>query len=187
MFLSWNEKTANAAMLASDLGNLKYIRASLLYSVFPPRLVFISRPLLVTGYAIGSSVIFIQWLINCKNRTVLSHQQFMIPWLTALLGFVIILTISHLTAMTEAYIAHDLKLFLTLRLLHLFSGIGLSGLLISLRFFPSILYGMPRIPAVSPAGTPPVPNPAPDPELLARVQEEPVKPDFEADYLQEIG
>ncbi len=187
LFLSWNEKTANAAMLASDIGNLKYIRTSLLYSVFPPRLVFFSRPMLITGYAIGSSVIFIQWLINRKNRTVLSHQQYMIPWLTALLGFVLILTISHIIAMTVAYIAHDLKLFLTLRLLHLFSGIGLTGLLISLMFFPSILYGMPRIPGASPAGAPPVPNPVPGPKLLSRIQEEPAKPDFEADYLQEIG
>ena len=90
LFLSWDEKTAYAALLAKDIGNLKYIRASMLYSVIPPGLVFISRPLLVTGYAIGSSVIFIRWLINRKNMTVLSHQQYMIPWLTVLLGFVFI-------------------------------------------------------------------------------------------------
>ncbi len=187
LFLPWNEKMANAAMLASDIGNLKYIRASLLYSVLPPRLVFISRPVLVAVYAIGSSVIFIRWLINRKKRTVLSHQHYMIPWLTALLGFVLILTFSHLTAMTEAYIAQDLKLFLTLRLLHVFSGIGLTGLLISLLFFPSILYGMPSIPGASSATTPLVPNPVQGPKLLSRVQEEPGKPDFEAEYLQEIG
>ncbi len=68
LFLSWDEKTANAAMLASDVGNLKYMRASLLYSVFHPALVYISRPLLVTGYAIWSSIIFIQWMINHKTE-----------------------------------------------------------------------------------------------------------------------
>ncbi len=191
LFLSWHEKTAYAALLAKDIGNLKYIRASLLYSVIPPGLVFISRPLLVTGYAIGSSVIFIRWLKNRKNRTVLSHQHYMIPWLTVLLGFVFILTISHLIAMTEAYLSHNLKLFFTLRLLHLFSGIGLTGLLISQLFFPSILYGMPRIPGASLAGAPPVPNTVPNlvpsPDPLSRVQDELAKPDFETDYLQEIG
>ena len=187
LFLSWDEKTANAVLLASDIGNLKYIRASLLYSVIPPGLVFISRPLLVTGYAIGSSVIFIRWLKNRKNRTVLSHQQYMIPWLTVLLGFVFILTISHLIAMTEAYLSHNLKLFFTLRLLHLFSGIGLTGLLISQLFFPSILYGMPRIPAASLASPPPDPNLVPDPDPLSRVQDDHPKPGFEADYMKQIG
>jgi len=187
LFLSWDEKTANAALLASDIGNLKYIRASLLYSVIHPGLVFISRPLLVTGYAIGSSVIFIRWLKNRKNRNVLSQQQYMIPWLTVLLGFVFILTISHLMAMTEAYLSHNLKVFFTLRLLHLFSGIGLTGLLISPLFFPSILYGMPRIPAASPAATPPGPNPEEGSDSWSPVPEDPPKPGFEADYLKQIG
>lgn len=187
LFLSWDEKTANAAMLISDIGNLKYIRASLLYSVLHPGLVFISRPLLVTGYAIWSSVIFIQWLKSRKNRTVLSQQQYMIPWLTVLLGFVFILTISHLIAMMEAYLSHNLKVFFTLRLLHLFSGVGLTGLLISPLFFPSILYGMPRIPPASRAATPPVPSPVPGSDLLSLVPEEPPKPGFEADYLKQIG
>lgn len=195
LFLSWDEKTANAAMLASDVGNLKYMRASLLYSVFHPALVYISRPLLVTGYAIWSSIIFIQWMINHKNRTVLSHQQYMIPWLTVLLGFVFILTISHLTAMMEAYLSHNLKLFFTLRLLHLFSGIGLTGLLISPLFFPSILYGMPRIPLNQSAGSPVIPdtmpNKAPDPDSgktpLSQVHEEVPKPVFENEYLKQIG
>jgi len=187
LFLSWDEKTANAALLASDIGNLKYIRASLLYSVIPTGLVFISRPLLVTGYAIGSSVIFTRWLKNRKNRTVFSHQQYMIPWLTVLLGFVFILTISHLIAMTEAYLSHNLKLFFTLRLLHIFSGIGLTGLLISQLFFPSILYGMPRIPATTPAGTPPVHNLVPDSDQLSRISKELQKPVFEADYMKQIG
>ena len=187
LFLSWDEKTAYAALLAKDIGNLKYIRASMLYSVIPPGLVFISRPLLVTGYAIGSSVIFIRWLINRKNMTVLSHQQYMIPWLTVLLGFVFILTFSHLIAMTVAYISHNLKVFFTLRLLHIFSGIGLTGLLISPLFFPSILYGMPRIPTTGPATIPPGPNPVDGSDPLSPVREELPKPGFEADYLKQIG
>jgi AraC-like DNA-binding protein len=195
LLLSWDEKTANAALLASDVGNLKYIRASLLYSVLHPGLVYISRPLLVIGYAIWSSVIFIRWLKNRKNRTVLSQQQYMIPWLTVLLGFVFILSISQLIAMTEAYISNNLKVFFTLRLLHLFSGVGLTGLLISPLFFPSILYGMPRIPAASPAATPPGPNPIPirAPNLvpgtdpLSRVPEDHPKPGFEANYMKQIG
>jgi AraC-like DNA-binding protein len=187
LFLSWDEKTANAALLASDIGNLKYIRASLLYSVLPPAMVYISRPLLVTGYAVLSSVIFIRWLKNHKNRTVLSHQQYMIPWLTVLLGFVFILSISQLLAMTEAYLSHNLKVFLTLRLLHLFSGIGLTGLLISPLFFPSILYGMPRVPATRPAVAPPGPGMPAHSDPLSPVPEETPKPGFEADYLEEIG
>ena len=150
-------------------------------------LVFINHPLLVSGYAIGSSVIFIQWLKNRKNRTVLSYQRYMISWLTVLLAFVFILTINHLIAMTVAYLSHNLKVFFTLRLLHLFSGVGLTGLLISPLFFPSILYGIPRIPGSSPAVTPPVPNLIPDPNPLSLVPEESLKRGFEADYLKQIG
>jgi hypothetical protein len=115
-------------MLASDVGNSKKnTQNSLLYSVLHPGLVYIARPLLVTGSAIWSSVMFFHWPKNRKNRTVLSRQQYMIPWLTVLLEFVIILTISYLIAMMEAYLSHNLKLIFALRLLHLFSGIGLTG------------------------------------------------------------
>jgi len=67
------------------------------------------------------------------------------------------------------------------------SGVGLAGLLISPLFFPSILYGMPRIPAASPAATPLGPGPEEDSEPLSPVPEDPLKPGYEADYLKQIG
>ena len=60
------------------------------------------------------------------------------------------------------------------------SGVGLAGLLISPLFFPSILYGMPRIPGVNPEGTPPEPSQVEDPDPLSWVPEERHRPGFES-------
>ena len=40
----------------------------------------------------------------------------------------------------------DSKLFFTINYMQILSGIGLTGLLISLFFFPGILYGLPQLP-----------------------------------------
>ena len=60
------------------------------------------------------------------------------------------------------------------------SGVGLAGLLISPLFFPSILYGMPRIPGASPADTRPKPSPAENSDPLSWVPEERHRPGFES-------
>jgi len=195
ILLPISEKEANAALLATDIVNLKYIRISLLSMFMHPAFIFISRPLLVLVYTVWSLALFIRWLRQRQNTTVLSQQRYMISWLPVLLGFLFILAISHMIAMMEAYLSHDLRVFFTLKLLHLFSGVGLTGLLISPLFFPSILYGLPQIPAisagVSPSGPDPVPNPTPDvvsnQTPVLQVPKESPKPAFEDEYLNQIG
>jgi len=187
LLLSGEEKTANATLIASDIINLKYIRTSLLQEWMHPALIFVSRPLLVLFYAVWSLVILIRWLVHRQNDTVLTQQRYMIQWLFVLLGFVFILTVSHLIAMLDAYYFSDLKLFFTLKLLHLFSGIGLTGLLLSPLFFPSILYGMPKVPENRTVeATQSAPQPG-GPEIPAEIAKEPLKQGFEEKYLRQIG
>jgi AraC-like DNA-binding protein len=179
----WAEKIRNADLLVSNINNLKNIPCSLLYHYIPQPLVFISRPALVLGYTMASFVVFIRWMHLKRNAGVLSQQRYMIRWLALLLGFLLILVLSHLLAMSEAYFYNNLNVFFTLNFFQLLSGIGLTGILISPFFFPSLLYGMPRFP---------VENLAIPIEDVSRNQADEAikqhqKPDFEADYLIGIG
>jgi AraC-like DNA-binding protein len=191
MILPLSVKESYAEVLVANILNVTSINTSLFYSVMHFGLTFIFRPLLVLGYAIWSLGLFIRWLGTRRNILVLSYQNYIIPWLTVLLGFVFILTISHLITMIKAYYFNDLKVYLTLGLLQLFSGFGLIGLLISLLFFPYILYGLPRIPDISPEASHLVPDFIPGrvslDAHLSRVPAESPKPGFEAVYMKMIG
>jgi hypothetical protein len=72
-------------------------------------------------------------------------------------------------------------MFFTLNFLHVLSGVGLAGLLISTFFFPGILYGLPQSPelAEAPGNTDEVNEP-----LSAETKKMSSK--FEADYLDFI-
>ncbi|MCK9205087.1 MAG: helix-turn-helix domain-containing protein [Bacteroidales bacterium] len=146
LFTPWAEKIENADLLIASISNLKTIHSSLLYNFIPQAVIFISRPALALCYTLASIVIFIRWAHQRRNAGVLSQQRYLIRWLTVLLGFFLILLVSLLLALTEAYSYKNLNLYFTLELLQLFSGIGLTGMLISPFFFPSLLYGMPRFP-----------------------------------------
>jgi len=183
LLLPWSQKVANAELLISNVENLKLINTSLFYNFLPQPVVFISRPALVLIYAGWSAWILIRWIMRKGSSAVLSQQRYMIHWLIILLGFLSILTLSHLVAIAEAYRLHDLKAYFALTLLQLFSGIGLTGLLISPLFFPAILYGLPRIPE------PPSLKQGPPNGKIEVNSEEKVKqkPEFERDYLRFIS
>jgi len=209
--LPWAEKTQNAALLSENITNLQCINASLLYDFIPAGILFISRPLLVLAYTIWCMTMLISWYAKRGKDGILSQQRYMIQWLVVLLGFLFILSVCHLIAITIAYRFGDIQVFFTLNLLQLFSGIGLTGLLISPLFFPSILYGMPRIPAINPGDSPlgpdsdpvpdsvskPVPDPGPTPvpspqasphqTPVLQVSEASQKPAFEDEYLNQIA
>jgi len=182
LFTSWSYKTALAARLIENISNLKVIKASLLYDFIPVGIIFMSRPVLVVGYATVSAVLFIRWLKQNKNSEVLSHQRYMVQWLTVLLGFLFILAICQLVPITGAYMTGDLDFFFALEVLQLISGIGLAGLLISPFFFPAILYGMPRARTVTPHER----NPGTPRDVFSA--EGPARPKygFESDYLADI-
>jgi AraC-like DNA-binding protein len=105
----------------------------------------------------------------------------MTKWLTVLLGFLFILTLSQSVILDEVFSENDLHLFFTFNILQALSGIGLIGLLISPFFFPGILYGLPRPPepAQTPGNTEEVNEPLP-------TETKKISSKFEADYLDII-
>jgi AraC-like DNA-binding protein len=81
-----------------------------------------------------------------KNKLVFSGQQYMTKWLMLLLGLLIILAFSHTMFVFEVVTEKQSRLFYTMNLMQILSAIGFAGLLIAPHFFPSILYGLPRVP-----------------------------------------
>ena len=187
LLLPLDEKTSNAALLATDFTTLRHIRASLLYNLIHPGLIYLSRPLFLLGYTLWSAGLFLQFALRHQKRTVFSHQRYMFYWLILLLAFVFLLTASNLTALAEAYLLQDIRAYMAQNLLHLISGIGLTGLLISLLLFPSILYGMPRIPDASRGYSLRERLPLSADVLANAAPENFVKSGFETEYLDQIG
>lgn len=187
LLLPLDVKTSNASMLATDFTNLRHIRASILYDFIHPGLIYLSRPLLLLGYTIWAVGLFLRFMFMRQNRTVFSHQRYMSYWLILLLVFVFLLTAGNLTAMAEAYHSQDIRVYMTQNLLHLISGIGLTGLLISLLLFPVILYGMPRIPETRRIDLQRQKLPSSADAIAIATRDDFTKPGFEAEYLDEIG
>jgi AraC-like DNA-binding protein len=153
----------------------------LLYQIFPNIAVFISRPLLILGYALWSAVQFFNFVKHKRVTSVFADQKYMTKWLTVLLGFTFISALSQLVLLTKVFSLGETHMFFTFNLLHVLSGVGLAGLLISPFFFPGILYGLPRPPepAEAPENTEEVNEP-----LLAEAKK--ISSKFEADYLDFI-
>ncbi|MEI6175229.1 MAG: helix-turn-helix transcriptional regulator, partial [Bacteroidota bacterium] len=100
-----------------------------------------------------------------------------------LLGFILILALSQSFLLIEALVTKDSGLFYSLNFLRISLAIGLVGLMISPLFFPSILYGLPVIPATQPEWHH---EPAPKADNAPEIQK--VRSAiFEEAYLMQIG
>jgi AraC-like DNA-binding protein len=146
IFTPWSFKLELASKLVESpnfIGTFKY---PVLYQVVPKYMVFLSRPVLILGYAIWSVVAITRFLNHKTEIKVLSHQRYLIKWLLVLLGFLFILVFSHIFLLGKAFMEQDTKLLFTLNFMQILSAIGLTGLLISPFFFPDILYGLPQLP-----------------------------------------
>lgn len=180
LFSPWQEKMAIADRIIGDLTVIKDLHPTILYRIIPAHLLYLSRPLLVLAYATAASVLLLRFRIRRRSAAVIERQRYMIAWLSVFLGFLFILIISHLAPIVIAILEQNVRTFFTLNLLQMISGFGLAGLLISPFFFPSILYGMPRIPETH------VPPPERPPLVASHTETRRKAPDFESDYLRFI-
>jgi AraC-like DNA-binding protein len=146
MLAPWSHKIGNAYRLVQDIGYLREMKVSLLYEIIPTSVIFFSRPVLILIYAIWSTVLFIRWILQNRGLQVIYRQRYVTIWLSVLLGFLFIMTISHLIILIDTFTNERVTLFYTLNLLMVLTAVGFAGLLISPFFFPGILYGLPRLP-----------------------------------------
>jgi AraC-like DNA-binding protein len=149
-----------------------------MYNYIPVQVVFLSRPVLVLGYLLWSAGLLLRYKMHRMESMVLQQQHFMKKWLWILLGFLFILVLSHSLQLIETFASSNTAIFNTLNLLQIFSGVGLTGLLLSPFFFPDILYGLPRFPQHSSA--PVIPDEKPE-DLSTDIHKS--KMNLETDYL----
>ena len=174
-FVPWPEKVKAARSLVEDTGFIQIYKATLLFDIIPPVVMFLSRLFLVLGYTLWSFGLFINYLIKKRSSSVLSKQHFMKKWLFNLLGFMLVLVVSQILLVVQSFKMHFSDLFFTVNIIRIISVTGLLGLLISPFFFPAILYGLPQLP-----------------EKLRKKKEEHLKPfetrkqNFETEYLHSI-
>lgn len=144
-FIPWQEKVEAAHSLLNDHGFLLEYKATLLDKVFPAVSNYLSRLILILGYTLWSLGVFINFLIKRKSAAVINKQHFMKNWLFILLGSLLVLLVSQFLLVVKSFEMHFSDLFFTVNAFRIISVMSLTGLLISPFFFPSILYGMPRM------------------------------------------
>jgi AraC-like DNA-binding protein len=145
-FLPWHEKVELAMKTAENSDFLGQYQATILTRLFPQAWVFASRLLLILGYALWSVYLFLTYLKKNKISEVFSKQQFMKTWICCLLSFLLLVMVTQIPMIFKSFEIHFAEYYLALKIVQGISLTGLIGLLVSPFFFPSILYGLPRVP-----------------------------------------
>jgi AraC-like DNA-binding protein len=145
-FIPWSEKVQAAHSLLNDHGFLLEYKSTLLDHVFPAVANYLIRLFLILGYLLWSIGIFINYLVKRKSGAVIIKQHFMKKWLFILLGSLLVLLLCQFLLVVKSFEMHFSDLFFSVNVFRIISAMSLTGLLISPFFFPSILYGMPRMP-----------------------------------------
>ena len=180
MLTPYSAKVEVAAKIVEDSMNLGKYNGT--YIIFPVIVTYLSRPVLILGYALWSAGLFVRYLLQKGKSSVLSRQHFMTKWLSVLLVLLFIWIFSHFMIFLEFFKWYDIKIFYTFNVLQILSGTGLIGLLISPFFFPGILYGLPRVPQGILTSEP---DDAENDSSPEKTNKHPLS--FESDYLYSIG
>lgn len=158
LFTPYAYKLEIARHIAQNAGYIAQIEPTVLYRFLSNEVVYLSRPVLVLGYLLWTIGMVIRFVRKQKDSLVLRHQRYMLKWISVLLFFLLLLVAAHIFLIHESFVIMNQDFLKTLTLVNLISAIGITGLLISPFFFPSILYGLPRFSlaqaAIQPSGFP---------------------------------
>ncbi len=183
IFSPMDEKLRIASELVKNINNIIISKPPVLYPLIPAQFVVLGKALHVFAYTFVSTWMLASYLKTGKKNHIISGQQVMTKWLMVLLGFLLILAVSDSILQIETTFTKDSRLFYSLNFLRISSTIGLVGFMISPLFFPSILYGLPRIPSSQD-------KPGDQKNLVSADQrnDQKAKPSIlETEYLDQIG
>jgi len=144
LFSTWSHKVEIATKIVGDIDFLRYYKGTFLLEVFNSDAIYLSRPVLVLGYAAWSFILFLLFLKRKKESKIFSHQHHITKWLSVLFVFLTIWFVGHTLQIVEMNTSGTVKIFYSLNILRFLSAGGLIGLLGLPFFFPTILYGLPR-------------------------------------------
>lgn len=145
-FMPLSEKIFAAREVVEDVSFIQSYNATFLSELFPSSVIYLSRPVLILAYTLWSIGQCIRYIINKKISSVFSGQRFMKVWICLLLITVLVLVVSHILLIKQAFAMHFSELSFALNISRILSITGLIVLLVSPFFFPAILYGLPRVP-----------------------------------------
>ena len=183
IFGPYHEKLIVATELVKNIDHIGIYKPTLLHSLISIEVIFLSRTVLVFAYTLASIWLLFRYLRSGKSHFIMVRQHYMTKWLMTLLGFLLVLTISHSLLIFKSVEEENSRLFYTLNFLQVLTAIGLSGLLISPLFYPTILYGLPLVPEVSNMSIA-----ATESVVYIDAEDKKVKlPVFESDYLMQMN
>jgi AraC-like DNA-binding protein len=145
-FGPFSEKFEAAKNAVEYVGFIRIYKATFLSEIFSVEAIYLSRTVLIFLYTLWSVGMFMRYYFQKKLTTVFSGQYFVVKWLCLLLGFFLVLVITHTLLVIKFFASDFPELFFSLNFLRILSGVGLVGLVITPFFFPAILYGLPRVP-----------------------------------------
>ena len=146
LFSSWSDKMEIANKIIKNGRYLVTLNYDHFHGLISGLFIFLSRPILAFGYLLWSVYLLVRFYKFKKESRILSLQLFIVKWLIVLIFFLTILIISHTIQIIESHANDNVVIFYVIDVLQLITGVGLVGLLFSPFLFPTILYGMPRIP-----------------------------------------
>ena len=149
LFSPWSHKMEIATKIIADIDFLRNYKSTFLIEVFSSNAVYLSRPILVLGYAAWSFILFLRYLKKKGEPQIHINQYFMTKWLSGLFVFLTIWFVGHALQIFELNISKTEDIFYSLNILQFISGTGLIGLLSLPFFFPAVLYGLPNYPKPS--------------------------------------
>ncbi len=147
VFSSWTYKVEMAAQIVKDPFYIAQSNIILYDHFIPVYLIYLSRPVLILAYAFYSAGLFYRHVFRGKQKPVKSGYRNLSGWMGILFSFLFILVISRIFLVVHAFSTQSVVFFYTANAFQVLSAIGLTGLLVTPFFFPSILYGMPRLQA----------------------------------------
>ncbi len=141
-----SEKAAIAREVASNVGFMQNYASTFLSRFFGVMDIYLSRPVLMLAYTLGSMILIARYSFQKKLKGVFKSQYFMLKWLIILTGLAFLLSITHIILIIHTFKMNFSEIAFGVNLVRISSILGLTGLLISPFFFPEILYGLPRLP-----------------------------------------
>ncbi|MFZ4726549.1 MAG: helix-turn-helix domain-containing protein [Paludibacter sp.] len=149
IFSTYAFKVEIAKSIVADPRFLSEYHFTVLSDLLTTGGVFLSRPLLVFGYAIASCVELYRYSKTIKSNESPLGNRMVIRWLITFLCFQFLITVSHIFFLFENFKVAGRVLIISEEVLNSLSSFGLIGLIISPILFPRILYGLPDLSATS--------------------------------------
>lgn len=147
MLTPWSEKIRVAGEIINDLEYLMIYKPTVLHHLMPNEAIYLSRDLSIFVYMIFSVSLYVQYLAQSKEKSVISGQRFMTKWMIVFHFFYVLLVFGRILVMVRAIVLDDPVLVNAASIVQDIASIGLIGLLVSPFFFPEILYGLPLLPS----------------------------------------